>query len=214
MAQNIALNAQVRAQVGKGAARATRRQGRVPAVIYGDHKDPLSISLDPRELNRELAKPGFFATLIDISLDGQQNLVLCRDIQVHPVSDVALHADFLRVTDRTRIDVFVPVHFLNEESCPGLRKGGVLSIVRHEVELNCRAGDIPSEITVDLANHDVGDSIHISEVSLPAGVTPVIDDRDFTIATIAAPSSMEAGDEEAEEAGEEQAGAAESADEE
>jgi large subunit ribosomal protein L25 len=200
MAEHIALNAEARTQVGKGAARATRRNGRIPAVIYGDHKDPLSISLDPRELNRELSRPGFFATLIDISVDGSNNLVLCRDIQLHPVTDVAMHADFLRVTDRTRINVFVPVSFLNEEECAGLRAGGVLNVVRHEVEFNCRAGAIPSEIEVDLAGHDIGDSIHISEVTLPDGVTPVIDDRDFTIATIAAPSVVEtAGDEEAAE---------------
>ena len=196
MAQHIALTAETRAQAGKGAARAIRRNGRIPAVIYGDSKDPLSISLDPRELNRELNKPGFFATLIDISLDGSKNLVLCRDIQLHPVTDVAMHADFLRVTDRTRIAVEVPVHFLNEEDCPGLRAGGVLNIVRHEVELNCRAGAIPSEIAIDLANSEIGDSIHISDVSLPDGVTPVIDDRDFTIATIAAPNVTEPSDDE------------------
>jgi large subunit ribosomal protein L25 len=201
MAQHIALSAEVRSQVGKGAARATRRGGRVPAVIYGDHKDPLSISLDPREFNRELAKPGFFATLIDVSVDGGKNLVLCRDVQLHPVTDLPQHADFLRVTDRTRIAVDVPVRFQNEDKCPGLRAGGVLNIVRHEVELYCSAGAIPTVINVDLTGHDVGDSIHISEVTLPAGVTPVIDDRDFTIATIAAPSVVEIteGEEEAEE---------------
>lgn len=196
MAEHIALNAEARTQVGKGAARATRRNGRIPAVIYGDNKDPISISLDPRELNRELSRSGFFSTLIDISMDGSSNLVLCRDIQLHPVTDAALHADFLRVTDRTRIAVEVPVHFLNEEDCPGLRVGGVLNVVRYEIELNCRAGAIPSEIEVDLAGREVGDSIHISEVSLPDGVTPVIDDRDFTIATIAAPSVVETADEE------------------
>jgi large subunit ribosomal protein L25 len=125
--------------------------------------------------------------------------VLCRDIQLHPVTDVAMHADFLRVTDRTRIAVEVPVRFLNEEECPGLRAGGVLNIVRHDVELNCRAGAIPSEITIDLANREIGDSIHISEVSLPDGVTPVIDDRDFTIATIAPPNVMETSDAEEDE---------------
>ena len=212
MAQHIALTAETRAQAGKGAARAIRRNGRIPAVIYGDSKDPLSISLDPRELNRELNKPGFFATLIDISLDGSKNLVLCRDIQLHPVTDVAMHADFLRVTDRTRIAVEVPVHFLNEEDCPGLRAGGVLNIVRHEVELNCRAGAIPSEIAIDLANSEIGDSIHISDVSLPDGVTPVIDDRDFTIATIAAPNVTEPSDD--EESGDEVDAEAEAEDDE
>lgn len=199
MAEHIALNAEARSQVGKGAARATRRQGRIPAVIYGDSKDPLTISLDPRELNRELAKPGFFATLIDISVDGSNNLVLCRDLQLHPVTDQPQHADFLRVTDRTRINVDIPVAFENEEDCPGLRAGGVLNIVRHTIEFNCRAGAIPSEILVNLANHEIGDSIHISEVKLPDGVTPVIDDRDFTIATIAAPTVVEVAEEEAEE---------------
>jgi len=202
MAQHIALTAETRTQVGKGAARATRRNGRIPAVIYGDSKEPLSISLDPRQLNRELSHSGFFSTLIDITLDGQQNLVLCRDIQVHALTDAPLHADFLRVTDRTRIAVEVPVQFLNEEECPGLRAGGVLNIVRHEVELNCRAGAIPSELTVDLAKLDIGDSIHISDIELPDGVTPVIDDRDFTIATIAAPTVIEETDDEDDATGE------------
>lgn len=213
MAQHIALNAEARTQVGKGAARATRRQGRIPAVIYGDHKDPLSISLDPRQLNRELSRPGFFSTLIDITIDGSNNLVLCRDIQLHPVTDVALHADFLRVTDRTRINVFVPVSFLNEEECPGIRAGGVLNVVRYEIEFNCRAGAIPSEIEVDLADSDIGDSIHISEITLPDGVTPVIDDRDFTIATIAAPSVVETAEDEEGEGAEDDAEATEAGDE-
>ena len=201
MAETVTFNAESRAQVGKGAARATRRNGRVPAVIYGDSKDSLSISLDPRQLNRELSHAGFFSTLIDISLDGSQNLVLCRDIQLHAVTEAPLHADFLRVTDHTRIAVEVQVNFLNEEECPGLRASGVLNIVRHEVELNCRAGAIPAEITIDLANREIGDSIHISDIDLPNGVTPVIDDRDFTIATIAAPNVMEevAEEEDAEE---------------
>jgi large subunit ribosomal protein L25 len=201
MAEHIALNAEARSQVGKGAARATRRQGRIPAVIYGDRKEPVSISLDPKDLSRELAKPGFFATLIDISVDGAKNLVLCRDLQRHPVTDRAQHADFLRVTDRTRIAVDVPVSFVNEDDCPGLRAGGVLNIVRHEIELNCRAGAIPTQITIDLAGHDIGDSIHISEVTLPDGVTPVIGDRDFTIATIAAPTVAEVEEAEGEEEG-------------
>ncbi len=211
MAQHIELNADARSQVGKGAARATRRQGRIPAVIYGDSKDPVSISLDPKELNRELSRPGFFSTLIDISVDGAKSLVLCRELQLHPVTDRPRHADFLRVTDRTRINVDVPVAFENEEECPGLRAGGVLNIVRHTVEFKCRAGAIPSEIIIDLSGHEIGDSIHISEIKLPDGVTPVIDDRDFTIATIAAPTvveaveeseAAEAADEEAEGAGE------------
>lgn len=191
MADHIELNAEVRSQVGKGAARATRREGRVPAVIYGGSKDPVPVSLEPQTLSKELSRPGFFSTLIDITVDGKPTQVLCRELQLHPVTDRPQHADFLRVTDRTRINIDVPVNFLNEEECPGLKAGGVLNIVRHTVEFNCRAGAIPSEIVVDLLGREIGDSIHISEISLPDGVTPVIDDRDFTIATVAAPTVIE-----------------------
>lgn len=188
MADTVTFNAESRAQVGKGAARATRRLGKVPAVIYGANKDPEPISISPAQLRTALGQPGFFATLFDIDIDGNQQQVLCRDLQVHPVTDVPMHLDFLRVTERTRINLEIQVTFTNEEESPGLKGGGVLNIVRHAVEVVCRAGAIPEDFVADLTGLEVGDSIHISDISLPEGVKPTITDRDFTIATIAAPT--------------------------
>jgi len=188
MADTVTFNAESRAQVGKGAARATRRLGKVPAVIYGANKDPEPISISPAQLRTALGQPGFFATLFDIDIDGNQQQVLCRDLQVHPVTDVPMHLDFLRVTERTRINLEIQVTFTNEEESPGLKGGGVLNIVRHAVEVVCRAGAIPEKFVADLTGLEVGDSIHISDISLPEGVKPTITDRDFTIATIAAPT--------------------------
>ncbi len=195
MADTVTFNAESRAQVGKGAARATRRLGKVPAVIYGANKDPEPISITPAQLRAALAQPGFFATLFDIDVDGSQQQVLCRELQVHPVTDVPMHLDFLRVTERTRINLEIQVRFENEEESPGLRGGGVLNIVRHAVEVVCRAGAIPEEFVADLTGLDVGDSIHISDITLPDGVKPTITDRDFTIATIAAPTVAPVEDE-------------------
>lgn len=188
MSDTVTFNAESRAQVGKGAARAVRRNGRVPAVVYGANKDPEAISIDPGQLRAARMLPGFFATLFDVEIEGKNQQVLCRDLQLHPVNDRPMHADFLRVTESTRINVDVPVEFENEEESPGLKGGGVLNIVRHEVEVMCRAGAIPNAFVVDLTGLEVGDSVHISEITLPDGVTPTIDDRDFTIATIAAPT--------------------------
>lgn len=201
MSDTIALPAEPRERVGKGAARAVRRAGRVPAVIYGDRKDPLTISLDPRDVDRELHRPGFFATLYDVEVGGKKHRVLPRDVQLDPVSDRTVHVDFLRVAQDTEVTVNVPVNFVNEEESPGLKRGGVLNIVRHEIEFSCRADAIPQQIELDLTGLEIGDSVHISMVKLPDGVTPTITDRDFTIATVAAPSAVKA------EAAEEQAAA-------
>lgn len=195
MADTVTFNAESRAQVGKGAARATRRIGKVPAVIYGANKDPEPISITPAQLRAALAQPGFFATLFDIDVDGNQQQVLCRELQVHPVTDVPMHLDFLRVTERTRINLEIQVNFTNEDESPGLKGGGVLNVVRHAVEVVCRAGAIPEEFVADLTGLDVGDSIHISDITLPDGVKPTITDRDFTIATIAAPTVAPVEDE-------------------
>ena len=198
MADTVTFNAESRARVGKGAARAERRNGRVPAVIYGANKDPEAISIDPAQLRAARMQPGFFATLFEVEVEGNSQQVLCRDLQLHPVTDRPMHADFLRVTERTQINVEIPVSFENEEEAPGLKQGGVLNVVRHVVEVICRAGSIPNEITVDLAGLEIGDSVHISNVSLPDGVKPTID-RDFTIATIAAPTVAPVEDEEGDE---------------
>jgi large subunit ribosomal protein L25 len=186
--KTISLEATLRDRVGKGAARATRRSGRVPAVIYGDKKDPVSISLDPKALRTELSHAGFFSHLIEITLDGAKHRTLARDIQLHPVTDEPLHADFVRVGAGTRTHVQVPVTFENQAASPGLKRGGVLNIVRHELDLICSAENIPEHIVVDLTGLEIGDSVHISAIKLPEGVTSAISERDFTIASIASPT--------------------------
>jgi large subunit ribosomal protein L25 len=190
MVDAIKIEAKPRDQAGKGAARAARRAGMVPAVIYGDKKPPVMINLDLLEINQLLKDPGYSTRMYDVVLDGEANRVVARDVQFEPVMDEVIHMDFLRVGERTTIHVEVPVHFTNEGASPGLKRGGVLNVVRHEVEVVCRADSIPEHLTVDLTGYDVGDSIHISNVTLPAGVRPSITDRDFTIATIAAPSGL------------------------
>ena len=191
MTEIASLEAEAREQAGKGAARALRRNGRVPAVIYGDKKDPVTISLDRHSLHLELAKAGFYLRLYDIKVAGKDERVLPRDVQRHPVTSVPLHVDFLRISAGATISVNVGVVFINEEESPGLKRGGVLNVVRYEIELICPATAIPESITLDLTGLDIGDGIHISNVKLPPNVEPVISDRDFTIATIAAPTIQE-----------------------
>ena len=188
MSDITVLAAAARERVGKGSAREARRQGQIPAVIYGDKKAPASITIEQKVLVRYLETGGFFNTLFDIELDGKLNRVLPRDVQLHPVTDVPEHVDFLRVTSTTRISVEVPVEFLNEDESPGLKTGGVLNVVRYNVEVSCTPDLIPTSLVLDLAGTEIGDSLHISAVNLPEGVTPTITDRDFTIATIAAPT--------------------------
>lgn len=184
------IRATSRARSGKGAARADRRAGRLPGVIYGGGTDVAPITVDPKDVATGLSTGSFFATLFDIELDGANQRVLPRAVQKDPVSDRPTHVDFLRVTDRTRIDVEIPVHFVNQEASPGIKDGGVLSIVRRTVELSCLAGAIPEFLTVDLTGLDIGDSIHISSISLPAETRPTITTRDFTIASIQPPTVM------------------------
>ena len=208
MAENTKLTAQARDRAGKGVARALRREGRVPAVVYGDKKSPDLISLGYNEVMQLWNKGSFMSNLVDLDIDGKSQRVLPRDVQLDPVRDFVIHVDFLRLGKGATIAVEVPVHFTNEEESPGIKRGGVLNIVRHDVELNCPAESIPSSIEIDLTGTDIGDSIHISSVKLPAGVTPTITDRDFTIATLAAPAALvsdEAAAGEGEEEGEEAA---------
>ena len=203
MSETQNLSAEPKERGGKGAARAARRSGRVPAVIYGAKKDPVMITLDPLDVRREINKAGFFATLFDIEVGNKKERVLARDLQLHPVSDSPLHIDFLRVSATTEVTVAVPCSFINEEESPGLKRGGVLNVVRYEVELTCRADAIPQEIVIDLTGLDIGEGVHISMVSLPDGVSPAITDRDFTIATIAAPTIIQEEEEEEAAEGEE-----------
>ncbi len=187
MSDSHVLSAVTRDRAGKGAARAIRRAGRVPAVIYGDKKDPTTISLEPRELRKHLDTGSFFSTVYSVDVDGgSAERVLPRDVQFHPVNGRALHVDFLRVTKSTRTNVDVPCVFINEELSPGIKRGGLLNIVRHEIEVMCGVDDIPEQFVFDLTGLDIGDSLHISAITMPEGVAPTITDRDFTVATIAA----------------------------
>jgi len=188
MSEVLTITANKRDRAGKGAARATRRDGHVPGVVYGNKQSPVLIALDPREIDREIHKKGFFTTLFDLKVGSDAHRVLARDIQFDPVTDRVLHADFMRVTDTTRVRVHIPVAFTNEGISPGIKRGGVLNVVRHDIECYCSAGNIPQSIIVDVAELDIGDSVHISMVKLPEGVRPVITDRDFTVASVAPPT--------------------------
>jgi large subunit ribosomal protein L25 len=190
MPEITTLNAEPRTRAGKGAARATRRMGRVPAIIYGDNKEPVLIALEPRELSRVLANRGFFATLVDVKVGDVTHRTLPRDVQRHPATDAPLHLDFMRVGGHTRVTVTVPVVFTNPEMSPGIRRGGILNIVRHGIELVCPVDSIPDHLIVELNGLDIGDSIHISRLIIPEGCHPTITDRDFTIASIAASSAV------------------------
>ena len=199
MADVSSMSAEPRQAFGKGAARAARRAGLVPGVIYGTGLDTVSVAIDSKTFSLEYNKGGFFSRLYELELGGDKMRVLPRDVQLHPVSDKPLHVDFLRLTADSRINVEVAVQFANDEESPGIKRGGVLNVVRHTVELNCRADSIPEAIIVDLTGLDIGASVHISHISLPDGVTPTITDRDFTVATIAAPTVVEEEEKPAEE---------------
>lgn len=186
MAKAVSLKAEARDGQGKGAARAVRRQGLVPAVVYGDKKEPKLVSLRYGDLLPHVSTGRFTATLVDLDVDGETLRVIPRDVQFEPVRDFIIHVDFLRLGKDARIRVEVPVHFRNHEASPGLKAGGVLNIVRHEIEFFCPADSIPEEIIVDLTGLHIGQSVHVSQVKLPDGAQPTITERDFTIATIAA----------------------------
>ncbi len=187
MSENTLISADLRNRVGKGSARAARRAGKIPAVIYGDKKQPISIEIEARMMRKIINEPGIFSRLLDINVDNGKHTVLMRDIHFHPVTDDPMHFDFLRVSQSSTVSVSVGVEFINEAICPALKIGGVLNIVRYEVELNCLPTSIPEKIIVDLSEAKIGDSIHISAVELPEGVRPTITDRDFTIATLQSP---------------------------
>ncbi|MFK4823631.1 50S ribosomal protein L25/general stress protein Ctc [Paenochrobactrum sp. BZR 588] len=187
MSETKVLKAEARTRVGKGSSRELRRNGLIPAVIYGDKQAPLSIAVSYKDVYYRIHGGGFKTTVTTIELDGKKIQVLPKDYQLDPVRDFPQHVDFLRVSAKSIVEVNVPVQFINEEKAPGLKRGGLLNVVRHEVELVAPANAIPDAVVVDLEGLDIGATIHISSVKLPKGVTPVIQDRDFTVATIAAP---------------------------
>lgn len=205
MSKNYAIEADIRERAGKGIARSLRRAGRTPAVIYGDKKEPVNISISSNEINVEYNKGMMFTTLCDVKVKGgDKHLVLARDVQLHPVTDIVEHVDFLRVTKKTKLAVDVPVQFINEEKCPSIDQKGTLNVVRHTVELICSAVNIPDFIEVNLEGKEHGDSVNVSDADLPEGSSPVITDRDFTIATLVPPKTaeqLEAEDAAAAEAG-------------
>ena len=203
MSDQLTLSAEPRERAGKGASRALRREGRVPAVIYGDNKAPEAIHVEEKALVKALMTGHFSNSIVEVTVNGKTERTLPKDVAFHPVSDRPIHVDFMRLSKDATVHVEVPVVFANEEASPGLKRGGVLNIVRHELELICDANLIPDEIVIDVTGFDVGDSIHISHVKLPEGSASAITDRDFTIATIVAPSGMrsEEGDNSKTDAG-------------
>ena len=196
MARKIVdLNAEVRTGTGKGAARQARREGNVPGIIYGDGAEPQPIKMNYNYLLTKLRQGRFLQTLFNLKVEGQPDVhVICRSVQRDVVKDLPTHVDFMRIHDESRIELFIHVDFVNHDAAPGLKRGGTLTVVRHEVELEVTAGDIPDHITVDLTGRKIGDVIHIGDVELPSGAKPTIA-RNFVIANIAAPSGLVAEEE-------------------
>ena len=190
MSDQLTLSAETRNGAGKGASRELRRQNRVPAVIYGNKQEPELIHVEEKALIKLLMTGHFSNSVVEIELGGKKQITIPKDVAFHPVSDRPLHVDFLRIVKGAKVDVEVPVIFVNEGASPGLKRGGVLNIVRHELELICDNDKIPDDIQIDVSGFEVGDSIHISNVKLPKGSESKITDRDFTIATIVAPSAL------------------------
>ena len=215
MGDNLSLSATLREGVGKGAARDARRNNLVPGIIYGGSEEPLSINVKFNELLKKLNAGRFMSTLINLTVEGKTIQVICRDIQKHIVKDLPTHLDFMRLSKTARIKLFIPVVFINQDICKGIKRGGVLTVVRPEVELLVNAMEIPSALEVDIKDFEVGDTITISNIDLPSGTETTIKGRDFVIANIQAPSGLkssenegtdngdpttEAGEEEKEEA--------------
>ncbi len=194
MSDQLTLSAEARERAGKGASRALRREGRVPAVIYGNNEEPTTVHLEEKALMKALHTGHFMNSVVMVGIGGKNVRTLPKDVSFHPVTDRPLHVDFLRISEHAKVTVNVPVNFINELAAPGIKRGGVLNVVRHELELVCDAAEIPDEIAVDLTGFEVGDSIHISVVTLPKGVTSAITDRDYTIATIVAPSALKSSE--------------------
>ncbi len=199
MSDQLTISAEPRERAGKGASRALRSEGRIPAVIYGDKKDPVTIHVEERALNKLLGTGVFMNSLVMVDVNGEVTRTLPKDVAFDPVSDRALHVDFFRLAKGAKVQVNIPVVFINEEESPGLKRGGVLNVVRFELDLMCDADKIPDQIEIDVTGLEIGDSIHISHVTLPEGSESSITDRDFTIAGVTAPSALKSSEDEAEE---------------
>ena len=202
MSDQLTLAAETRDRVGKGASRSLRRDGRVPAVIYGNKEEPTPIHVGEKELTKLLMTGHFMNSLIMVDVGGKPTRTLPKDVTFDVVTDRPVHVDFLRISEHAKVHVNVPVHFTDEEKAPGIKRGGVLNVVRHELELVVDAANIPDEIAISLTGLEIGDSVHISQVKLPQGAASAIEDRDFTIATVVAPSALKSteGDNETEAA--------------
>lgn len=200
MAEPTVLPLDVRSATGKGAARAARRAGFVPGIVYGDKQDPINVQMRENELHKAINRGRFFSTLIELEVAGERFRAIPRDMQMDVVRDLPVHVDFLRLSPRSEITLMIPMTFINEEESPGIKRGGVLNIVRHEVELRVRAADIPETLVADLTGLEIGDVVHISSVQLPEGAKLTITDRDFAVATVASPSALAAEIREEQEA--------------
>ncbi|PHR16758.1 MAG: 50S ribosomal protein L25/general stress protein Ctc [Sphingopyxis sp.] len=199
MSDQLSITAEPRERAGKGASRALRREGRVPAVIYGDKKEALAIHVEARALNKLLGTGHFMNSLIQVEVNGEKTRTLPKDVAFDPVTDRPMHVDFFRLSKGAKVQVNIPVVFINEEASPGLKRGGVMNVVRHELDLLCDADHIPDQIEIDVTGLEIGDSIHISHITLPEGSESAITDRDFTIAGVTAPSALKSSDDEAED---------------
>jgi len=196
MSEQLTLPAEARDRAGKGASRALRREGRVPAVVYGEKQEPLSIHVEEKLLSKMLSTGHFMNSVVMVEFKGKPQRTLPKAVDFHPVTSRPIHVDFLRISEHTKVHVGVPMRFDDEEESPGLKKGGVLNVVVHELEVVCDAASIPNEIHISLEGLEIGDSVHISQVKLPDGVEPANKDEDFTVATIVAPSAMKSEEEE------------------
>lgn len=199
MAELVELKASNREGTGKAANRVIRKEGRVPGIIYGDSQAPQSVTLEYKQIFKQVQTGHFLSTVYMLDVDGKKVRVIPKDVQLHPVRDFPMHVDFLRIGKNSRVEVEVPVHFVGEAESPGLKRGGVLNIVRHDIELSCPADAIPESVEASLAGLDIGDSLHISAITLPKNVKPTITDRDFTIATIVGASAESGAEGEASE---------------
>ena len=202
MSDQLSISAEPRERAGKGASRALRREGRVPAVIYGDKKEAVAIHVEAKALNKLLGTGHFMNSLVQVEVNGEKTRTLPKDVAFDPVTDRPLHVDFFRLAKGAKVQVNIPVVFINEEASPGLKRGGVMNVVRHELDLMCDADHIPDQIEIDVTGLEIGDSIHISSITLPQGAESAITDRDFTIAGVTAPSALKSADDEAEASGE------------